>query len=179
MPPFIPQKAQGFARAAIAKAPGVLKEGKNVASDAATAAIARARPLLAEKGGKVWTAAIGNAKIALNSTPQLYTTGLQASKNASEIVRPILDAARAFFAHLLQLTTPNGSVILSKLAFLPAFLLDKIAQHPYIAGLVGIYGLGTLIFGPLWPVGMLLKCVGFGGRGVILGESSTFEDRGR
>jgi len=56
---------------------------------------------------------------------------------------------------------------------LPHAAWEKIGQHPLVASLATVYALFTLVLGPLWPLRILLKTMGFGAEGIILGSKAA------
>jgi hypothetical protein len=178
--PSLPRALQGLPQVVLGKAPAAMKVGKNAVNYAKPAlatgldagkhfsnsALARARPLI---------------QASLKATKSASAAALihvaPGSPNAPDL-RETLNALRAHAKLLLPSGLHAGKralqPVIPVLLTLANMAQETIRRHPWVSGFATLYVLLSLVLGPFWPLGVALRIVGFGAKGVVLGECSLF-----
>jgi hypothetical protein len=155
-----------------------------VAMEIGKDAVEYAKPFLAS--------GLAMGKHASNSAAELarpfIQTSFEAGKNASaaafvhikpnllqyadlrEILNALIAHAKLLFSSGLQAGKRALQHIVPLLLALSNEVWEKVCQHPLVFGFATLYALLSLVLGPFWPLGIVLRIAGFGVKGVVFGE---------
>jgi hypothetical protein len=148
-------------RGALESAKPAITSALEVGTYVSNSALAYGKPLAQttfDSGKNALAPALSHLKPDFSQLPSLRDMINALLANLKALLSSGLEAGKRFLNPIIPFL-----LTLMNLAW------DKIRQHPLVSAAATVYALLCMAVGPLWPLAVVLKILGFGVKGVALG----------